>query len=418
MTGNAAWLLICRVAADLLNLLFFILVSRVFGPEGTGEYAYGFAIAGFVYATTTLGIEDYAIREYTRADAAHRSRLLHDVLGTQLCVALLALLGLALFVAITRPDAELMAIIVALTIYQFSCAFANTLFVPAMAEQHMMQPALSYLAGRGFSFVTAAVLIVIGKSALAPSLYAFAGGGVLLLALAARSAKAHGQVLGVHISKGTLQARTRALWSFASIDLLSQVLARISVIALTLIKGETAAGVYATGLKLIEAASLSLHFLGAAAYPRLCHSFHGGPADFARLQRVLLSISIAASLAIAAGMYWVVPMLLVPVFGPQYDGTQLVIASMAILAFAQSAEIMPGRILFAANLQVERAALVAGAAVLCALLNLPLVRQWGIEGATAATAGAYLVLCVLYARLLYSRTGNRQRSQSVLREPS
>lgn len=416
MTGNAAWLLACRVAADLLNLLLFVLISRQFGPEGTGMYAYGFAIASFLFAATTMGVEEYAIREYTRADAARRPRLLQDVLGTQLCVAALALLGLALYVLATKPDVPTLISILALTTYQFGNAIAATWFVPAMAEQQMMQPAVSFLASRSLAFIFAGVLILIAHCSLPTALTAFATSGIIILFLSARSAKAHGQILGIHVSIDALRARTGAMWSFASIDLLGQVLSRIGVVALKLLEGGAAAGVYATGLKLIEAAYLTLHFIGAAAYPRLCRSFHDDPRDFRRLGMRLLVFSMAVAALIAACMYWIVPHLLVPIFGPHYAGTQAVIASMAILAFAQSAEVIPGRILLAANLHVERAAMVAAAAVLCAVLNFALVPQWGIHAANFSTTAAYIVLCLLYARTLHARSGRQQSVRTVLKE--
>lgn len=85
--SNAIWLLGCRVLADLLNFALFLVVSRRFGPEGMGVYAYGFAIASFVYAAITLGIDEYGIREYTRRPPHERGRLMSDLLGAQVCIA-------------------------------------------------------------------------------------------------------------------------------------------------------------------------------------------------------------------------------------------------------------------------------------------------------------------------------------------
>lgn len=418
MTSNAAWLIVCRAAADLLNLLLFVLVSREFGPAGTGMYAYGFAIAGFLFAATTLGVEEYAVREYARGTPHHRTRMLQDVLGTQLCVVVLALAVLAIYIAATQPDRATLICILALTVYQLGNAIAGTLFVPAIAEQHMMEQAVSFLASRGFAFVVAGGIIFIGHESLPLALSAFATSGLLILLLGAYSARRYGQPLGAHVSAAALRQRIREMWSFASIDLLGQVLARIGVVALNLIAGGAAAGVYATGLKLIEAATLPLQFIGAAAYPRLCKTHHTALGEFRTLEARLLVLSLAASLGIAAGMYFVVPQLLVPVFGPHYAGTQTMIATMAVLAFAQAAEIIPGRILLAANLQIERAAAVAAAATLCAAMNFALVPLWGHDAANYGTAAAYLVLCLSYAWLLHARSGRQHDTQPALREVS
>jgi O-antigen/teichoic acid export membrane protein len=43
--SNAFWLSFGRIAADLLSFVLFAAISRTFGPSGTGEYSYAFAIA-------------------------------------------------------------------------------------------------------------------------------------------------------------------------------------------------------------------------------------------------------------------------------------------------------------------------------------------------------------------------------------
>src|SRR5262245_58768381 len=93
---NATGMLLCRMAADGLNVILFVVISRLFGPEGIGAYAYGFAVATLVYAVTILGIEQYAVREYQHASATQRSRLIGELLGLQSCVGALVLVGLSL----------------------------------------------------------------------------------------------------------------------------------------------------------------------------------------------------------------------------------------------------------------------------------------------------------------------------------
>src|SRR3989337_1187818 len=91
MRRNAFVLLACRVGADLLNFLLFLVVSRRFGPEGMGEYGYAFALAGLVYYAATLGIDEYGVREYTYRVSERRPSLIGDLLGAQVCIALVVI---------------------------------------------------------------------------------------------------------------------------------------------------------------------------------------------------------------------------------------------------------------------------------------------------------------------------------------
>jgi len=64
---NAFWLSFSRIAADLLSFVLFAVIARTFGPTGTGQYSYGFAVGTLVALISTSGFEDYGIRQYACA---------------------------------------------------------------------------------------------------------------------------------------------------------------------------------------------------------------------------------------------------------------------------------------------------------------------------------------------------------------
>jgi glycosyltransferase involved in cell wall biosynthesis/O-antigen/teichoic acid export membrane protein len=404
---NASWLLACRVGADLLNFVLFLIVSRRFGPPGMGVYAYGFAIAGFVYSATTLGIDEYGIREYTRRPADRRPALLADLLGSQTCIAVIALIALTVYLIATSPGSEALTIILALTAYQLCAAFVNTLFVPSMAEQRMVWPSLVIVLGRALGLAIAVPLILIWCAALHIAVLAFALAGVVTVWLAARSAVQHGLPLRLNLALPALRANIRTLWSFAAADVMSQLFTRIGVIALTLLATERAAGVYAAGLKLVELACLPLLFLGRAAYPGLSRAF-GNPPEFGRMTRQALWVGFAIAVLSAAAMAVAVAPLLVPMLGAGFAGSEQIVAAMAALAFVQGVEILLGRLLLSANMNVARAAWTTVGACVCAALTLATTRTFGIYAAIAAVVVSFILVDFLYAASL--RAALRRRS--------
>jgi glycosyltransferase involved in cell wall biosynthesis/O-antigen/teichoic acid export membrane protein len=416
---NASWLLVGRVGADLLNFVLFLIVSRQFGPHGMGIYAYGFAIAGFVYSATTLGIDEYGIREYARRAVERRSVLLADLLGSQTCIAAVAVIALAVYLFATSPTAEVLTIVLALTAYQLCSAFASTLFVPAMAEQRMAWPALVILLCRGLGLAIAAPMILIANAPLHLATLAVAVSGVLTTLLAAVSAREHGATLRLHVSMPALRQNVRTLWSFAATDVMSQVFTRIGVIALTLLVSEQAAGVYAAGLKLVEMACLPLLFLGRAAYPGLSRAFRD-PREFGRMSRHALAwgFGIAALSAVAFAV--ATPSLLVPMLGAGFAGTEPVLMAMAGLMFVQGIEIVLGRLLLSANLNVARAAWTSIGACACVALTLATTRTHGIEAAIASVVLSYLLVDALNAATLQGalrRRPHRDATDSVDTQP-
>jgi glycosyltransferase involved in cell wall biosynthesis/O-antigen/teichoic acid export membrane protein len=405
---NASWLLACRVGADLLNFVLFLIVSRRFGPPGMGVYAYGFAIAGFVYSATTLGIDEYGIREYARRPAAGRAALLADLLGSQTSIAAVSLIALAIYLGATSPDAAALTIILSLTCYQLCAAFANTLFVPAMAEQRMVWPSLVVVLGRALGLAIAVPLILIWGTPLHVAVLAFALAGLLTVLLAARSALQQGLPLRLHIGFAALRSNVGTLWSFAAADVMSQVFTRIGVIALTLLATEHAAGVYAAGLKLVEVACLPLLFLGCAAYPGLSRAFDDPP-RFGRMTRQAIWVGLGIAVLSAAALAIVIPPLLVPLLGAGFAGSESIVATMvAALVLAQGVEIVLGRLLLSANLNVARAAWTTVGACICTALTLATTRAFGLQAAIAAVVLSFILVNLLYAASL--RAALRRRS--------
>lgn len=403
---NALALLACRIGADLLNFLLFLVVSRRFGPEGMGEYGYGFALAGLVYYAATLGIDEFGVREYAILTPEQRPALISNLLGTQVSIAVVVIAVLIGYLLITQPTENMLMIIVSMTIYQLGAAFSATLFVPAMAEQRMLQPAFINLFGRGAAFVITGLLIWVFDWSLHAASLAFAAGGLLMLALALRSAASFNTRLRPNFTRTVVIEGAHKLWSFAAVGVLGQLLNRIGVIALSLQVGEAAAGVYTTGLKLVEVACLPLVFIGVAAYPRLCQAF-AEPMGFQRLSRQGFTIGLLLALLLAVSMYLAVPPLLVPVLGERFAGSEAVISIMAAIVLAQGIEIVLGRLMLAAQLNVARAVRITVGTIVCVLLTVSLTPLFGINATIAALVCSYLLVDLLYFGSLFGSLRRR-----------
>jgi O-antigen/teichoic acid export membrane protein len=203
----------------------------------------------------------------------------------------------------------------------------------------------------------------------------------------------------LHVSLPVLRRNVRTLWSFAATDVMSQVFTRIGVIALTLLVSEHAAGIYAAGLKLVEMACLPLLFLGRAAYPGLSRAFRE-PREFRRMGRHALAWGFAIAALSAIALAVATPSLLVPMLGPGFVGTEPVLTAMAALMFVQGIEIVLGRLLLSANLNVARAAWTSIGACTCVALTLATTRTYSIEAVIASVVLSYLLVDALNAATL------------------
>jgi len=392
---NAIWLTGCRLSGDVLNLLLFVLISRRFGPAGAGAYSYGFAVATFAFVIGCLGIEEYGLRQYARMDATGRPAFLGELLGTQMLMVALAVLALAIYLGLTGPSRATLITVCVLGVYQITAAVVATLFIPAMAEQRMLWPALAELSARAVAFSVAGYAIGIAHAPLAQSLLGYPVAAVIWMTVAVRSARRFAPSLRFSVSLAGARRISGILWSFALLEIFAQLFARIGVISLSLIAGDAAAGIFATGLRLIEVALMPLSFLGVAAYPRLSQLFTSSLPAFRSSAADLMWLMLLGGGAAAWGLYFVAPPLLEPVLGPRFAGSEGAIQTMALFALVQAVEVCLGRILLCADRQIANAAFVAGGAILSVILNLLWVPRFGISGAIYAGAAAYAAIDVL-----------------------
>lgn len=399
-TRNAIWLTGCRLTGDVLNLSLFVLISRRFGPAGAGAYSYGFAVATFAFVIGCLGIEEYGLRQYARLDTARRHAFLGELLGTQMLMVALAVAALVVYLALTAPSRATLIMVCALGTYQITAAVAATLFIPAMAEQRMMWPALAELSARATAFAVAGYAIGIAGTPLATALLGYPLAAAVWLCLAIRSTRRYAPLLRIAVSWVGALRIVRILWSFALLEIFAQLFARVGVIVLSLSVSDAAAGIFATGLRLIEVALMPLSFLGVAAYPRLSQLFTADLPAFRRSAAPLMWLMLFGGAAAAWGLYFVAPPLLVPVLGQRFAGSEAVIQSMAVFALVQAVEVCLGRVLLCTDRQVANAAFVAVGAVLSLLLNLLWVPRFGVYGAIYAGAAAYAAIDFLCVRAL------------------
>jgi O-antigen/teichoic acid export membrane protein len=397
---NAVWLTGCRLTGDVLNLLLFVLISRRFGPAGAGAYSYGFAVATFAYVIGCLGIEEYGLRQYARMDGAARTAFLGELLGTQMLMLALALCALLLYLALTGPSRATLFMVCALGTYQITASVVATLFIPAMAAQRMLWPALAELGARAIAFAVAGYAIGIAHASLAHALLGYPLAAVVWLIVALRAIRRFAPLVRITVSAAATRRIVAILWSFALLEVFAQLFARIGVISLSLGVGDAAAGIFATGLRLIEVALMPLSFLGVAAYPRLSRLFSTDLPAFRHSAVDLMWLMLLGGGAAAWGLYFVAPPLLVPVLGERFAGAEAWIQTMVVFALVQSIEVCLGRVLLCADRQIANAAFVAVGAVLSLVLNMLWVPRFGVSGAIYAGAAAYAVIDVMCIAVL------------------
>ena len=403
---NAFWLSFCRIAADLSSFILFAVISRTFGPGGTGEYSYAFAIATLIALTVTAGFEDYGIRQYARALESDRAQLWQDILSTQCVQLLLGVSALVIFLLASSMSGSGLLVVLELSIYVVGWTISYTFFVPAMAAQSMVRPAVTDLICR-----LSAILCALGWASVAhPSLpWLLAGfpiAGIVLASLALRSAKQHGASLRPGRTWRGIVGTWRGTSAFAGAEILNQFYARADLLLIAYFLGNAQVGLYATDIKFVEVGILPLVLLGTAAYPLLSRHAAHDLAAFENSGRDFARIVFFFSGWLAVGIYCLIPLLIVPLFGARFAPSAALLPWFALFAVMKGWEVAFYRLLYAVRRQMFYCGSLIVGTVVIVFLNFQLIPAFGILGAIVAAIISIIVVDLICAWGLLRQLGS------------
>lgn len=119
--NNAKWIILCKVAQSIIQLLIGMLSARYLGPANYGLINYAASITAFAIPVMRLGLD--AILVYELVSDPDKEG---DIMGTSLCLntvsSLLCILGVSLFAtAVNMKETETILVCV---LYSFSVFFA------------------------------------------------------------------------------------------------------------------------------------------------------------------------------------------------------------------------------------------------------------------------------------------------------
>ena len=418
---NTVWLSVCRIAADLSGLVLFTVISRRYGPMGTGEYSYAFALGAFIAILATSGIEQYGVRQLACLKTTQeKSDCWQSLLVTQtiqLSLGLLILGGVMLVVGTQRASP---IVIMELAIFLVGWGLSRTLYVPASAAQAMVGPAFTELACRLAGTVIALALCLYKSIPLAVILAGFPVSGLVLVALSLRNANMHGARFGFHARWREVVDTVRGAAPFTVCEALGQFYMRVDLLLIVFLLGKANGGWYATDIKIVEVGLMPLVLLGTAAYPVLSRSAAHGADEFAPLSRDFFRSVLFASGWLAVGLYCLAPLVLTRLLGNAFQPAGHLLPLFAVLAVFKGVEVVLYRLLYAVKRQNTYMGALAVGTALIVVLNYTLIPRFGATGAVFVvllSSAVVNLICAFALRHEISRSlfgSNIVRLASVL----
>jgi O-antigen/teichoic acid export membrane protein len=405
---NTIWLSVCRIVADLSGLVLFTVISRRYGPMGTGEYSYAFALGAFIAILATSGIEQYGVRQYACLKSAQeKAGCWQSLLVTQSIQLSLGLLILGAVMLVVGTQRASPIVILELSVFLVGWGLSRTLFVPASAAQAMVGPAFTELACRLGGTLIALALCLFKSIPLAVILAGFPISGLVLVALSLRNAKMHGAHLRFQARWREVADTVRGAAPFTVCEALGQFYMRVDLLLIVFLLGKANGGWYATDIKIVEVGLMPLVLLGTAAYPILSRSAAHGPAEFGPLSRDFFRSVLFASGWLAVGLYCLAPLVLTRFLGNAFQPAGHLLPLFAVLAVFKGVEVVLYRLLYAVKRQSTYLGALAVGTALIVVLNYTLIPRFGATGAVLVvllSSAVVNLMCAFALRREISRS--------------
>ncbi len=399
---------ISTALAQLMVMLFSLLLARYFGPEVSGGYSATFAIVSLTAIAFNLGLDTWFLR--AGAVALDLRKTYGCVLKIKAASGLIWALLLFCIALTLRPDlypATLMAVCIL-------DVWVDSIFITSLTvlniQRKIGQYALLILFSRGLKLIGLIILMLLGNQ----NILMFAGWkAVCSLFFAIIALLILRPNLGQLPLSNSLEI-LNTVTSFALSDLLATVYMQADVVILSNIRGKAATGVYSPAVSLINALFVLPNAVYTYFIPSLSRGFKENTDRFVKLANkaiLLLSVfGIAMSLAVVLVGKPVTDLLL----GNRFSASGILMVRLSPILFMKCLEFGFAAVIVATNRQKFRVIPQAVAAIANVSLNLVFIPRLGEFGAASVYLATEVILFISYG-IIAIRTLDTTRKASVER---
>ena len=163
---GAAYRLIAYVAGTVLTVGSAVLLTRHLGVTRFGQYTTVISVVTVAGALTDLGVTALATREYAVRAGEERERLLRDVLGVRIAIAVVAIALATIFAVAAGYDSERIAGTVVAAVGLGLVSLQATVAVPLFATLRLGQTSALELLRQVVWVGLLAILVALGAGLL------------------------------------------------------------------------------------------------------------------------------------------------------------------------------------------------------------------------------------------------------------
>jgi len=321
--GNAALLTGFRFTADIVFIVFYIALSRRYGSEGLGVYAFALATTAAICGIPQYALARFLTRNGSASDAAYAA-LWRPVVRSSVAASALAALAVVFVAVSLQPELRIPLLIIGAG--QLCYAQAEVFRATFAVHERLGRIAYAELVYKAGVLVIGLPLILSGAP-LVTTLLVFPLAGLVYLVLVVMASRQYRpQTL---MDSPPLAVTLHGAAPFLTTALVEVPIYRQQTIWLALSVGVAASGSYAAAYKLVEAGLLGIGFLNGALLPALTRSHFGRQGGYHDLVWRTGATLIAGTGTVALAVVLLAPWIIERLYGDEFAEAAPVLALLA-----------------------------------------------------------------------------------------
>lgn len=388
LARNTFYLTLASIGQKAIAFVYFALVARFFGQEGTGVYFLALAIITIIAVFDDIGITSVAIREVAKQKekAKEWTRI---ILGVK-CITIPLTIAFIFLMPILFPgmSADLLLLtrigIIVLTADTLSLSFFGIL----RGLGDLRYESLGIFIGQTITAITGGIFLLMGSATLPILVLALSAGSLWNLLFAAGML---GRRIGFNAFIPSWKRGFEPLkpaFAFFLAAIFVKVYSYVDSFILNQLMGEAAVGVYAVAYKLTYAFQfLPLAFV-AALYPAMSEVAGNAQELRHKLKSAFWYLALIG-VPIVFGIWAIAPDLVTLVYSDEFIDSVLPLQVLIFVLLFIFLDFPIGSLLNSNDRQMTKTVIGAATMVLNIVLNLALIPVFGIVGASIAALGSF-----------------------------
>ncbi len=323
---NSVLLTALNIVSRLIDFAFALIMLRVLGPAGAGNFYFAVVVVGWFEIVMNFGLNTFLTREASR-DKAHASAYFAQTTRLRLLLALAVAPVIALVVLLWRalfnlaPEAE--AAILLLALAQIPSSVATGLSALFFAFERAEVPAALTVVTALLKSAVGVVLLLLGWGVVGLAITSVAVNAITLgmLALAARQLLLRAREV-VQSPSQPRQVSNRAVLreSFPLMinHLLATLFFKVDVPMLQAIKGPGVVGVYSSAYKFIDAFNIIPAYFTQSLFPAMSRMATQRDDALARSYVLAVKLLVMTALPLAVITAFLSPVLIGVLGGAEF----------------------------------------------------------------------------------------------------